>query len=197
MNDIISIAESIGFTPKDRKAIDAARQETAEINQTINKVLYDPSHAPSESYFGWLHLEVDRLEQVVIDNPSHENAERLHAAIVRFNSAKDTQQRIGGALGIAAQKVSQSVVGTVQGHLGKVEQRIQKEADLRRAELKPSNHALFSNADEKRALEARVATLLADLANERTEASTDPLGWIERNGLALDDQPVQADTEAA
>ena len=196
-HDILQICESIAFAPKDIKSIAAARAQAAEINATIGKVLADPIHAPSHSYFSWLHHEVDRMERLLIDWPSHENAERLHSAIVRFDQAKDTQNRIGAALGIALSKASQSVAGIVAGHLDKVEQRIQKEADLRRAELKPSNHALFSNADEKRALEARVTALLADLANERAEAASCPLSWLERHGLALGDQPEHADTEAA
>ena len=67
MSDIISIAEQIGFTPKDIKAITAARAQATEINQTINKVLADPPHAARHEHFSWLHHEVDRLEQVLID----------------------------------------------------------------------------------------------------------------------------------
>ena len=196
-HDILQIAESIAWSAKDRREIDSARLKAADINGVIGKCLADPAHAPRWEDFSFLHRAIDAIETELIDNPSHENAERLHAAIVRFDQAKVTQQRIGAALGIALSKVSQSVAGIVAGHLDKVEQRIQKEADLRRAELKPSNHALFSNADEKRALEARVAQLLSDLASVRTEAWQDPLGWIERNGLAMDSQPEQADTEAA
>ncbi len=196
-HDILQICESTAFTAKDIKSITAARQQAAEINETINKVLADPSHAPSHSYFSWLHHEVDRLEQVVADWPSHKNAEKLHAAIVRFDQAKDTQNRVSAALGIALAKVSQSVAGIVAGHLDKVEQRIESEANSRRAELATSNHGLFNNADEKRQLEARVAQLIADLANERTEAASCPLGWLDRHGLAINDQPEQADTEAA
>ena len=196
-HDIIQICEQIAFAPKDRKAIDLARLKAAEINATIGKVLGDSPNAPYDTPYSWLHCEIDRLEQVLIDQPTHMHAEIFHAAIIRLEEAKQSQGRIGGALNIAGQRISQSLAGIVAGHLDKVEQRIQKEADLRRAELKPSNHALFSNADEKRALEARVTQLLSDLASVRTEAGQDPLGWIERNGLAMDSQPEQADTEAA
>ena len=196
-HDILQICESIGFAPKDRKAIDAARAQAADINATIGKVLADSTHAPYDAAYSWLHCEVDRLEQVVIDWPSHENAERLHSAIVRFNSAKDTQNRIGGALGIAAQKVSQSVAGIVQAHLDKCRERIEKEAGLRRAELAATRHSLFNNSDESRALESRVQALLDALAAERTEAASCPLAWLERHGLAMDSEPEQADTEAA
>ena len=197
MSDITSIAESIGFSAKDIKAITAARAQAAAINQTISKILADPIHAPSHSYFSWLHHEVDRLEKVLIDWPTHENAERLHSAIVRFDQAKQSQERIGAALGIAAQKVSQSVAGIVAGHLDKAQSRIETEATSRRAELAATRHGLFNNSDESRALESRVQALIHELNSERTEAMRDPLGWLERHGLALDDQPEQADTEAA
>jgi hypothetical protein len=195
-NDIQNICESIAFTPKDIKAINAARQQAEDINAVIGKCLGDPAHAPLHEFFSWLHLEVDTCEAELVETPTHENAEKLHAAIVRFDQAKQSQERICGALNTAGQRISQSLAGIVQAHLDKVQLRIESEADLRRAELKPSNHALFSNADEKRQLEARVQALLAELATERTEALQDPLGWIERNGLAMD-EPVQADTEAA
>ena len=195
MSDIISIAEQIGFTPKDIKAITAARAQATEINQTINKVLADPPHAARHEHFSWLHHEVDRLEQVLIDWPTRENAERLHSAIVRFNQAKDTQQRIGGALGIALAKVSQSVAGIVNSLFDQVRKTIIAEADKRRAELAGSNHALFSNAPEKAALESQVQALINALNAEREEAAKCPLSWLDRAGLCM--EPSQTDTEAA
>ena len=196
-HDILQICESIGFTPKDRKAIDAARLKAESIASTINKIVADPSHAPSESYFSFLHLEADRLERVLIDEPTHMNAEVFHAALIRFDEAQKTQQRIGAALGIALANVSQSISGTVQAHLDRVQSRIETEASTRRAELAATRHGLFNTSDESRALEARVTALLADLASERTEAASDPLGFIERRGLAMHSEPEQADTEAA
>ena len=70
------------------------------------------------------------------------------------------------------------------------------EADTRRAELAATRHGLFNTSSESRQLEARVQALLADLASVRTEAATDPLGWLTREGL-MDGEPVQADTEHA
>jgi hypothetical protein len=193
-HEIIQLAESIAFSLKDKLAIDKARVQTEEINRTIDRILADPAHAPSENYFSWLHKEVDRLEQVLIDKPSSVNAELLHYALTRFDEAKSTQNRIGAALGIALGNVSQSISGIAQAHLDKVLSRIKSEADTRRAELAATRHGLF-NTNETRALESRVAQLLADLASERTEALQDPLNWIERNGLALDG-PEQAEHAA-
>ena len=195
-HSITQLAESIPFSSRDRQQIDKARKQTQEVNQTIDRILADPSHAPSESYFCWLHREVDRVEQVLIDQPSHVNAELFHYALTRFDEAKVTQDRIGSALGIALANVSQSISGIVQAHLDKVQSRIETEADTRRAELATSNHQLFSNHAEKAALENRVAQLLSDLANVRTEAAQDPLGWVMREGL-MDHEPEQAGTEAA
>ena len=198
MNDIIQICEQIAFAPKDRKAIDSARLKAAEINATIGKVLGDSPNAPYDTPYSWLHCEIDRLEQVLIDQPSHMHAEIFHAAIIRLEEAKQSQERIGAALGIAAQKVSQSVAGIVAGLLDKVQSRIETEATSRRAELAATRHGLFNNSDESRALENRVAQLIANLASERQEAAQDPLGWLERHGLAMDDiTAAQADTEAA
>ena len=194
-HDIISIAESVPFSSKDINSINAARQQAAEINETINKILADPSHAPSESYFSWLHHEVDRVEKLLIDWPSHENAERLHSALIRFDTAKDTQNRVSSALGIALSKVSQSVAGIVQGHLDKCRERIEAEATSRRAELAATRHGLFNNSDESRALEARVQGLINALNSEREEAAKCALSWLDRAGLCM--EPPQADTEAA
>ena len=195
MSDITSIAESIGFSAKDIKAINAARVQAAAINETIGKVLADPPHAARHEDFSWLHLEVDRMEQLLIAWPSHENAEKLHAAIVRFNSAKDTQNRVGGALGIAAQKVSQSLGAVVAGLLDKVGQRIESEATSRRAELAATRHGLFNTSDESRQLEARVQALLDALTAERAEAAKCPLSWLDRAGLCM--EPEQAGDEQA
>lgn len=195
MSDILQIAESVPFSSKDIKAITAARAQATEINSTIGKVLADSVHAPYDVAYSWLHHEVDRLEQVVADWPSHENAEKLHAAIIRLEEAKITQSRVSGALGIAAQKVSQSVAGIVAGHLDKVQSRIETEATSRRAELATSNHQLFSNHAEKAALEAQVQGLINALNAEREEAAKCPLSWLDRAGLCM--EPPQADTEAA
>jgi len=196
-HEISQIAESTPFSAKDLKTINAARKQTADINSTIDKILADPSHCARYEHFSWLHREIDRLEQVLIADPSHMHAEILHAAIVRLEEAKITQSRIGAALGIALGNASQSISGIVAGHLDKVEQRIQKEAELRRAELKPSNHALFSNEEEKRTLEARVTALIAELNSERAVAATDPLGYLDRNGLAMDDITAPQAEDAA
>ena len=186
-HDIQLIAESVPFSSKDKQQIDKARVQTQEINQTIDRILADPAHAPSHKYFCWLHNEVDRIEAELIDNPSYENAERFHAAIVRFNQAKDTQQRVGGALQLALQRVSQSLTDIVNSLLDATRKKIIAEADKRRAELATSNRALFSNEDEKRTLEARVQVLIHELNSERTEAMRDPLSWLDRAGLAMDD----------
>ena len=196
-HDITQICESIEWSAKDRREIDKARKQAEDINAIIGKILADSTHAPYDTPYSWLHCEVDRLEQVLIDQPTHMHAEIFHAAIIRLEEAKVTQNRIGGALGIALAKASQSVAGIVAGLLDKVQSRIETEATSRRAELATSNHALFSNADEKRQLEARVQALIHELNSERTEAMRDPLAWLERHGLAMDGQPEQADDAAA
>jgi hypothetical protein len=195
-HDILQICESIGFTPKDRKAIDAARRQAEDINATTDKILADPSHCARYEHFSWLHREIDRLEQVLIDEPTYMHAEIFHAAIVRLAEAKQSQERIGAALNIAGQRISQSLAAIVQAHLDKVQSRIETEANSRRGELAATRHGLFNNSDERRALESRVAQLLADLGNVRTEAAQDPLEWLMREGL-MDHEPEQADTEAA
>jgi hypothetical protein len=196
-HEISQIAESIPFTTKDLKTINAARKQTADIASTTDKILADPSHCARYEHFSWLHREVDRFEQILIDEPSYTHAETFHAAILRLEEAKITQGRIGAALGLALQKVSQSVAAVVAGHLDKVGQRIETEASTRRGELATSKHGLFNNSDERRALESRVAQLLADLASERTEAAQDPLGWLTRNGLAMDDITAPQAEDAA
>ncbi len=185
-HDILQICESTAFTAKDIKAIAAARAQAAEINETINKVLADSPHAPYDVAYSWLHCEIDRLEQVLIDQPTHMRAEIFHAAIIRLEEAKLSQNRVGGALGIALAKVSQSVADIVNSLLDQVRKTIISEADKRRAELATSNHALFSNAPEKAALEARVQALIHGLNTEREEAAKCPLGWLDRAGLAME-----------
>lgn len=197
-HDILNVIESLSFTPKDQKLIDTARAQATEINQTINKILADPPHAARHEHFSWLHLEVDRLEQVLIDQPTHMHAEIFHAAIIRLEEAKQSQERIGAALNIAGQRISQSISGIVQGHLDKVGQRIETEANSRRNELAATRHGLFNTSNESRQLEARVQALFDALTAERTEAMRDPLSWLERHGLAMDDiTAAQASTEAA
>jgi len=196
-HDILQICESIALSAKDRREIDSARLKAADINSVIGKCLGDPAHAPRHEYFSWLHLEVDRCEAELVENPTHENAEKMHAAMMRFEQAKLSQERIGGALSVAAQKVSQSVAGIANNLLDQVRKTILVEADKRRAELATSNHSLFSNAPEKTALEARVQALIHALNAERGEMVRCPLGWLDRHGLALDDQTVPDSDEQA
>jgi hypothetical protein len=197
MSDILNIIESIGFSPKDKREIDKARKQAGDINAVIGKCLGDPPHAPRHEFFSWLHLEVDRCEAELVENPTHESAEKFHAAVMRFKQAEQSQERIGAALNAAGQRVSQSLAGIVLAHLDKVQSRIDREGAAKLAEIKASNHALFGTAEEQRSVTAKITGLLADLEAERATAASDPLSWLDRNGLALDGEPVQADEHAA
>ncbi len=185
MSEITKIAETITFKPADLKAITAARKSTEGINQTITRILYDKPHAARAEHFSWLHHHADQLEAVMIDNPTSENAEAFHAALVRFDQAKGTAQRIGESLAIALQKVSQSIAPIVSSLLDQVHVVITEAGAKRAAEIAVNDNALFSNADEKRTLESKISKLLAELEATRKEAASDPLGFLEREGLAL------------
>ena len=198
MNDVIRITEQIPISPKDRRKIHEARKQAESINSVIDKTRAEGNHAYHGHEWNWLHHEADRLEQVLVGEPTHMNAEVFHAALIRYQESKLTGERIGGALGVAWQRVSQSLAGIVNDLLDAVRKKIIAEADKRRAELATSNHALFSNEAEKRTLEARVQALIHELNSERTEAMRDPLSWLERHGLAMDDiTAAQADEHAA
>jgi hypothetical protein len=196
MSDIQNIIESIGFSTKDKREIDKARKQAESINSVIDKTRAEGNHAYHGHEWNWLHHEADRLEQVLVNEPTHMNAEVFHAALIRYQEGKITGERIGAALGVAWQRVSQSLADIVNGLLDATRKKIIAEADKRRADLATSNHALFSNEEEKRTLEARVQSLILELNAERTEALRDPLSWLERAGLALD-EPAQAGDEAA
>ena len=195
MSDIIRITEQIPISPKDKREIDKARKQAESINSVIDKTRAEGNHAYHGHEWNWLHHEADRLEQILIAEPSHMNAEIFHAALIRYQESKITGERIGGALGVAWQRVSQSLAGIVNGLLDAVRKKIISEADVRRAELATSNHQLFSNHAEKAALEAQVQGLINALNAEREEAAKCPLSWLDRAGLCM--EPPQADTEAA
>jgi hypothetical protein len=197
MNQITTIAETIPFKPADLKQINKARAEAAAINAVIGKCLGDPPHAPRHEFFSWLHLQVDRCEAELVENPTHESAEKFHAAVMRFKQAEQSQERIGGALQLALQKVSQTLSGIVNSLLDATRKKIIAEADKRRAELATSNHALFSNEEEKRTLEARVQSLIHELNAQREEAGKCPLSWLDRHGLAMDDITAPQAEDAA
>jgi len=190
------LAESIAFTPKALQQVNLARSKAAGIRAVMHKTRAEANHAYHSHEWSFLHHECDRLEQVLVNEPSLVHAETFHAALIRFQEAKITSERIGNALTAALESVSQSLGPVVADHLETVRQTIVSEADKSRAEIAKARHGLFNNSDESRALESRVAALLAELATERAEALQDPLGWIERNGLAMDG-PEQAGTEAA
>jgi hypothetical protein len=190
------LAESIAFSAKALQQINLAQSKAAGIQSVMRKTRAETSHAYHSHEWSFLHHECDRLEQILISEPSLVHAETFHAALIRFNEAKLTAERIGNALTAALESVSQSLGPVVADHLETVRQTIVSEADKSRAEIAKARHGLFNTSDESRALESRVAALLAELASERAEAATDPLGWLERNGLAMDG-PEQAGTEAA
>lgn len=190
------LAESIAFSPKALEQIDKARAKAAGIQSVMHKTRAEANHAYHSHEWSFLHHECDRLEQILVNEPTLVHAETFHAALIRFNESKLTAERIGNALTIALETVSQSLGLIVADHLETVRKTIASEADASRAEIAKARHGLFNNSDESRALETRVAALLSELANERAEALQDPLGWIERNGLAIDG-PEQTSTEAA
>lgn len=185
MSEITTICETIAIKPADLKAINAARKSTEGINQTITRILYDKPHAARAEHFSWLHHNADAMEAVMIDNPTHENAEAFHAALVRFDQAKGTAQRIGESLAIALQKVSQSIAPIVSSLLDQVQATITEAGEKRAAELSVSDNSLFSNDSERQAVQSKIAKLLAELEATRKEAASDPLGFLEREGLAL------------
>ena len=169
MSEITRIAETIAFKPVDLKTISAARKSTEGINQTITRILYDKPHAARAEHFSWLHHNADRLEAVMIDNPTSENAEAFHAALVRFDQAKGTAQRIGESLAIALQKVSQSLAPIVSSLLDQVHVVITEAGAKRAAELAVTDNALFSNFEEKKSVESKIAKLLAELQATHVE----------------------------
>ena len=82
--------------------------------------------------------------------------------------------------------MSQSIAPIVSSLLDQVHVTITDAGAKRAAELSVSDNSLFSNDSERQAVQSKITKLLAELEATRKEAASDPLGFLQREGLAME-----------
>lgn len=175
---IESILAKVSLAPADKKAITTAQSRIAEIMALIAATEPDRNNRTSQ-----LHLEADEMEQVFAENPTRENAEALHVALVRLRDAEVSFARIDGVAHATMNAVSRSLESVAMNALDAALKNLEESASSTRKAILESA-SVFGEDGEIEIFDKRLALTRANLEGERTEARSNPLHWLSSRGLA-------------
>lgn len=175
---IDSILAKVSLSPADKKAITAAQSRIAEIMALIAFTEPDRHGRTSQ-----LHREADEKEQVFAQEPTRENAELLHNALVRLRDAEVSFARIDGVCNETMNQVSRSVESVALNALDAALKNLDESAAATRKAMVESA-SLFGEDGEIDIFNKRLAVTKSNLEAERTEARANPLHWLAYRGLA-------------
>lgn len=160
------------LTTTDRKATDTAVAEIGTILKVIAR-----NRPSSHGTVSKLHLAADKAESILVTNPTAENAEALHDALVRHRDAEVSFTRIDAALNLASRTRIDSLRPVAERILDAVEADLETEAAKRREEFVKAD-AVFGESGDASEFDRRLARTRSFLADERVA--------IRQNGAALD-----------
>lgn len=185
---VSSLLQNTAFLPAELSAVSTARAKVGNLDTIRRQTERDRWERGGPR--SWLHLEVDRLGELLGEDPTIENAEAFHRAFLRNQEAELTGERISEALNSASARVSQSLIPTVLAVLDRAEAALDKDATAGRKAAQAAAAAPLAQGNELAQFEGRLAQLRADLGRERERATADPLAWIESRGLAQAPEPT-------
>jgi hypothetical protein len=175
---IESILAKVILSPADKKAINAAQSRIAEIMALIASTEPDRHGRTSE-----LHREADAIEQVFAEEPTRENAEALHDALVRVRDAEVSFARIDAVCNATMNAASRSLAAVAMSALDAALKNFDASAaQTRRSMIETAS--VFGEDGEMKTFDSRLAITRANLEAERTDARSNPLHWLSFRGLA-------------
>ena len=175
---IESILAKVSLSPADKKAISAAQARIADIMALISATEPDRHGRHSQ-----LHVEADEMEQVFAQEPSRENAEALHVALVRLRDAEVSFARIDATCHATMNALSRSLEAVAMSALDAALKNLDESAGITRKAMVESS-SLFGEDGEIDIFDRRLAITRANLEGERSEARANPLSWLAYRGLA-------------
>jgi hypothetical protein len=175
---IDSILAKVSLSPADKKAITAAQSRIGEIMALISATEPDRHGRTSQ-----LHREADEMEQLFAENPSRQNAEALHVALVRVRDAEVSFARIDAVCNATMNAVSRSLESVALSALDSALKNLDASATATRKAMVESA-SVFGEDGEIDIFDRRLAITRANLEAERTEARSNPLHWLSYRGLA-------------
>ena len=143
---------------------------------------------PSKSaHYSRLQAAADAAEREAVGDPTPENVERLHLAVVRANQATVSFPRINAALNAAIRREIDSLTGLANRLLDGTAAALETEGKKRLAEIVHAD-ATFGEAGDGTEFERRLAATKANLADERRAVNQAgaALDWLCRHGFSAD-----------
>ena len=177
---IEGIIAKVTLSSSDQKAINAAKSRIADITALIAAT--EPDRAGNQKN-SQLHRESDAIEQVFLANPTRENAEAFHDALVRLRDAEVSFARIDGVCHLTMNAASRSLESVAMSALDAALKNLDESAASTRKALIETANA-FSDDGELSIFDGRLAVTKSNLEGERTEARSNPLSWLTSRGLA-------------
>lgn len=175
---IESILAKVSLSPADKKAVAAAKARIADIMALITATEPDRNGRTSQ-----LHREADAIEQMFAENPTRENAEALHVALVRVRDAEVSFSRIDATCHATMNAVSRSLEAVAMSALDAALKNLDASAAATRKAM-VETASVFGEDGEIQSFDKRLAITRANLEGERTEARSNPLSWLGYRGLA-------------
>jgi uncharacterized protein GlcG (DUF336 family) len=169
-----AVIRSIKPTSEARAVIDKA---VANVDRLMEHVTnFEPDRHGRTSK---LHLLADAAERAFVENPTHENAEALHAAIVRAETAVQSFPRIDGVIHHHLREASKKAFPACAEIIDQAASELDKQHKGAKASL-AKNSTVFADVAS---IDRQHALAVDELAGERSAAEADPLGWLRSKGF--------------
>lgn len=171
--------------------ITLADNERNQVDGTVEKIRkilsLGQAITPAANQYGQatpLHLEVDRCHALVVADPTPENAEAFHIAIIRERDASLTSESINSALRTAWSREVNSLQPIALGILDRVEALLDTEsAKVRRTILEADE--VFGAGGDVSMFDRRLIATRQSIGTERDRVcgQTASLAWLHENGF--------------
>lgn len=127
-----------------------------------------------------LHALVDEAGNAFMANPTIENAEKLHTASVRLETAKLSIGTINGGCHAGFNRVRRSLIPVANELVDQAVAALEGERVKAEAAIAKNSGVLLDTASIGRAFDAA----LSELDSHRSAINTDAVDWLKANGFA-------------
>jgi hypothetical protein len=201
--DVTSLIKRQKLSASDRTALRSTCERIARSLDLIE------SNRPSKTnFYSRLQAAADAAEREAMDDPTPENVERLHVAVVRASQATTTFDRINVALNAAIRREIDSLTPLANRLLDATATALETEGKKRLAEITQAD-ATFGEAGDSTEFQRRLDSTRVSLSDERSAVNQGgaALDWLCRHGftenpfrdpaafLGTDAEPLDLDRE--
>jgi hypothetical protein len=201
--DLTTLIRRQKLSGSDRTAL---RSTCERIARSLD--LIESSRPNAAGHYSRLQAAADVAEREAMDDPTPENVERLHLAVVRASQATTTFDRINVALNVAIRREIDGLAGLANKVLDATATALETEGQKRIREIAQAD-ATFGEAGDSTEFQRRLTATRTNLADERSAVNQGgaALDWLCRHGftenpfrdaaafLGTDAEPLDLDRE--